>query len=174
MADTQSMTVITTLLAVWGAVVSTGLAIIKVIELSRDRSKVEVSVKGDVKLIPKGRNPYGKQKLLCVTVVNKARRPVTITGCALLLPRRISEKYLFWNDELSAENADLTEGQSHTYYFDEQAILTKYRMNPSQYVGWAKDAAGKIYWSHNFLARLIRSILRTFFERKGFTNEATN
>jgi hypothetical protein len=85
MPDTQSMTVITTLLAVWGAVVSTGLAIIKVIELSRDRSKVEVSVKGDVKLIPEGRNPYGKAKLLCVTVVNKGRRPVTITGCALLL-----------------------------------------------------------------------------------------
>jgi len=155
MPDTQSTTPITTILAVWGALVSTGLAVIKLNEFYRDRSHVNVKVKCGVRIVPES-HPYSKSNILSVTVVNVDRRPVTITGCALLMPRSVHVKYLFCNDELSAQEVELTEGKPHHYYFDEDTIRTRYGLRPSKYIAWVRDATGKSYWSHNFFIRLPR------------------
>jgi hypothetical protein len=81
---------LTTILAIWGAVVSTILAFLKIKEFYReDRPKIKVTVAGDYYVLPKNhpQNPYGDKPLVSITAINIGRRPVTLKKVGLLMPK---------------------------------------------------------------------------------------
>lgn len=63
---------LTTILAVWGSIVSTILALLKVKEYYREgRPRIKVTVRGDYQVVPVNhpQNPYGDQSLVSITAV---------------------------------------------------------------------------------------------------------
>jgi hypothetical protein len=77
---------LTTVMAIWGSIVSTILALLKVKEYYREgRPRIKVIVRGDFYVVPTNHpfNPYGDQPLLSIIVVNIGRRPVTLEKAGL-------------------------------------------------------------------------------------------
>ena len=147
---------LTTILAIWGAVVSTILAFLRVKEFYReDRPKIKVTVEGDYYVLPKNhpQNPYRDKPLVSITAINVGRRPVTLKKAGLLMPRnKEKKKYLVGVD--SVTSIDLTEGKSHDYHLLEDEIKNK-GLTPDKYVAFVIDAAGKYYWSHGVFKRYL-------------------
>ncbi len=146
-----------TFLAVWGAILSTFLGILKAVDFfHRDKVRIKVIVRGNYKV--SSRSPYGNSNLVMVTVMNKGRRPVTLTKAALLLPRGNSHKYVMCLDSLTATKpVSLTEGQVHDYIFNEDELQKTMKVRQSQYVALVHDATEKRYWSHSWSSRLIKT-----------------
>jgi len=144
---------LTTGLAIWGAILSTILAILKLFEFYRDRANIKVSVKGGYHVYPKNHpnNPYGDKALISITASNNGRRNVTLKKAGLLMPR--GGRYLVPVGSITS--IELTEGKSHDYELSEKEVEEK-GITPDKYVAFVIDATGKYYWSHNFLRRLIK------------------
>ena len=140
-------------LAIWGAILSTILAILKIVEFYGDRANIKVSVKGGYYVHPANHpnNPYGDKSLVSITASNNGKRNVTLKKAGLLMPR--GGKYLV--SVGSIKSIELTEGKSHDYELSEDEIKEKGLM-PDKYVAFVIDANGKYYWSHNCLKRLIK------------------
>ncbi len=137
-------------LAIWGAVLSTLLAVLKLIEFFRDRANIKVTVRGNYK-VPE--DPlYGDASYVLITAANKGRRPVTITHASLLVPG--SQEYLLAKDSLT--HVELTEGKSHNYPINENDVKSKSGLHPDKYVACVIDATGRYFWSHNFLMRFLK------------------
>lgn len=79
---------ITTLLAIWGACLSTVLAIIEIKKFFKDKGILKVTVKGNYQVIPE-MPPYGNKSLILIDVVNKGRRPIFITQVGMLMSRNV-------------------------------------------------------------------------------------
>ena len=148
---------LTTILAIWGAVISTILALLKVKEVYReDKPRIKVTVVGGYYVLPKNhpQNPYGDKPLVSITAVNIGRRPVTLKKAGLLMPRgQKKKKYLLNVDSITS--IDLTEGKSHDYYLLEDKIKNK-GLTPDKYVAFVIDAAGKYYWSLGVFKRFLK------------------
>ncbi len=141
-----------TALAVWGALVSTGLGALKIAEYLKDRPVLKVTLQPGMKAFPNF-SAYGSMTLLLVKVANTGRRPTTITHVSLMLPR--GRGYLLCADPATATYpVELTENRPHSFIFNEDAIIKDYGLKPSQFVVCADDAAGRRRWSHGPLARL--------------------
>ena len=148
--------ILTTALAIWGAGLSTLLAILEVIKFRRDRIDIKITVRGGYKVYPK-ENPYGDTTLLSINVANKGKRPVTIKKAGLLLPRGSKTKLLMCGNLITASKpVELTEGRAHDYNMDEDQVKRENSLTPDKYIAWAQDSTGRIYWSRNFLVRLIK------------------
>jgi len=147
---------LTLILAIWGSVLSTILAILELFKFRRDRAIINVRVRGDYVFIPKDHpgNPYGDKSLISISVSNSGRRPVTLKKAGLLLPRGTAKsKYLVPFG--SVKTIELGEGKSHDYDFLEEEAK-KYGLLPNKYVAFALDATGKCYWSHNILKKFYK------------------
>jgi hypothetical protein len=140
-------------LAIWGAILSTILAILKIVEFYKDRANIKVRVKGGYYVYPANhpKNPYGDKSLVSITASNNGRRNVTLKKAGLLMPR--GGKYLV--PVGSIKSIELSEGKSHDYELSEDEIKQK-GLTPDKYVAFVIDANGQYYWSHNFLKRLIK------------------
>ncbi len=142
---------VTTVLAIWGAVVSTVLAALRIAEHLRDRPIIKVVLQPAMKAFP-GFSIYGTMTLLIVKVVNVGKRPVSVTHVSLMLP---GKGFLLCMDPHSATYpVELSENKHHIFIFDEDDIRQKYELRPTQYVACVSDAAGRNYWSHGPLTRL--------------------
>ena len=144
---------LTEILAIWGAVLSSLLAIFKTFEYCRDRANIKVTVKGNYKALNKD-NPYGDATILTITAANIGRRPVTLKTAALLMPRG-KGPYLLCADPISnaLSAIEIKEGQFRDYNLNEDIVKSKYDLTPDKYVACVYDATGKVYWSHNWLKR---------------------
>ncbi|MCK4404487.1 MAG: hypothetical protein KAW02_05290 [candidate division Zixibacteria bacterium] len=141
-------------LAIWGAFLSTTLAVLKVLEFRRDRGNIKITVKGSYKILPTTK-AYGNRPLVVITAVNKGRRPVTLKGAALLLPRK--EGHLICIDSMTAgRSVELTEGRSHDYLMFEDDVKNQYGLTPAKYVACVWDATGRYHWSHGILKRFLK------------------
>ena len=151
----------TEILAIYGAILSTILAIAKLLVYVRDRVKIKITVTYNQKIVPIF-NPDGvygdtfdkSPSLILITAVNIGRRPVTIKIAGLMLPSGIGEK----NESLISYQSlhdivDLTENKSHSFALYENDVQN-YGLKPDKYIGYVIDAAGKRYYSHNALVRL--------------------
>jgi len=149
------------ILGVYGAILSTILALLKLLEYLQDRVRLKVTVTYNQKIVPIY-NPDGiddnafekSPSLIVITAVNIGRRPVTIKKAGLMLPSGIGEK----NESLISYQSlhdivDLTENKSHSFALYENDVQ-KYGLNPGKYIGYVVDASGKIYYSHSALVRL--------------------
>ena len=144
------------ILAIWGAGLSTFLALLKLLGFRKDRAIVKITVKGGYKVFSKN-NPYGDMTILSVTVANRGRRPITIKNVGLIMPRGSKAGLIVCADPITAlKPFELTEGKSHVYNFNEDEIEKENKLTPDKHIACAADATGKIYYSHNFLTRLIK------------------
>jgi hypothetical protein len=75
-AANSSSTVITTYIAIYGAVLSTITAISQILAYRRDRAHIKVSMARDMEVV--GQPGYEGVALAIITAVNTGRRPVTI------------------------------------------------------------------------------------------------
>ena len=136
----------TTILAIWGAILSTILGGIQVYSFYRDRKNVKVTVIGGYKIIPHAA-PYGDKSLIVVKAVNKGRRAVYLTKAGL---------FTFKKSSLisgSIKTIKLDEGQ----YYDYLAFEEEYQaigLTPKHYIAFVIDSTGKFYYSANPLKRL--------------------
>ena len=151
----------TEILGVYGAILSTILAIAKLLEYLRDRVRLKVTVTYNQKIVPIYNydgiddNTFDKTpSLIVINAVNIGRRPVTIKIAGLMLPSGIGAK----NESLISYQSlhdivDLTENKSHPFALYENDVQN-YGLKPDKYIGYVIDAAGKRYYSHNALVRL--------------------
>jgi hypothetical protein len=143
----------TPILAIWGSILSTILAVLKVLEYRKDRANIKVTVMGNYKIFS-ATGAYGNRPLVMITAANRGRRPVTLTGAALLLPRKNEYKYVICADSITA--IELTEGKSHEYLMFEDDVKNQYGLTPEKYIACVWDATGTYYWSHNIFKRFLK------------------
>lgn len=144
----------TLILAIWGSILSTILAILKILDYKKDRANINVTVKGNYKIVPSSK-AYGDRPLVVITAVNKGRRPVTLVQAALLTSRKGG--YLLCADSLTAMRpVELTEGKAHNYLMFEDHLKKKYGLTPEKYVAFVCDATGRYYWTHKKLKRFLK------------------
>ena len=140
---------LTEILAIWGAGLSTVLAVFKILEYRRDRADIKVTVQ-DL------RNDPIDKRYLIISAVNKGRRVVTLEQAGFLMPRNVRDvinRYLKCTSQIGPR--ELTEGE----HCDYNILLDSARARPlfrEGYVAYVIDATGKHYYSHNWLSRLLK------------------
>jgi hypothetical protein len=142
----------TLVLAIWGSILSTILAIVKILEYRKERANVKVTVMGNYIMEPTTR-AYGNRPLIMITAANRGRRPATLVGAAMLLPQR--REYLLCADSMTAARPiELTEGKSHQYLMFEDNVKNKYGLQPEKYVRVfgmpPEDIIGRTIFSRGF------------------------
>ena len=145
-------------LAIYGSILSTILAVLKILEYRKDRPNVKVTVQGNW-TFNTPTTVYGNKRYVVIRATNKGRRPVTLELAALLKPRKKSEEfpYIICADPYTAAKpVELTEGKSHDYLLLEEGLDKDCDLAPNKYVACVRGATGKFYWSHNILQRLIK------------------
>ena len=115
-----SITITAEAVAWWGAIVATVLAVLRVAELLRDRVNVAVTYQTGMELIGPGQ-PSDDKNYLVLTVVNKGRRPVTITTVAGI-PKSKRDKTFILLDSIREGPRELLEGKSTKYMVPEQDL----------------------------------------------------
>jgi hypothetical protein len=146
---------VTTGLAIWGAVVSTFLAALKIRDHFKDRPIIKIQLMPSMKAFP-DYSVYGNMTVLAVKVIHVGRRATSITHVSVMLPRRHGDGhgYVLCADPLTATYpVELTEGQPHSFVFNQDALLKDCGLTPSRFVVRADDAAGRSAWSHGLLRR---------------------
>jgi hypothetical protein len=145
---------LTDVLALWGALLSTGLAAFKIAEYRRDRPLVRITLTSGMKATPG--SVYGDMTLLLVKVANVGRRPISITHVSLRMPRG-DTKYLLCADASSATYpVELTENRAHAFLFNEDELRGRYGLSPSDYLVAVQSSGGTEYWSRGPVSRLWR------------------
>lgn len=144
-------------IAIYGALVSTIMAIKQILDYYRDRADIKIWVKGGYKYFPETA-VYKDKIYIRVDVSNRGRRPTTITSCALRIPKKHKKEPLWLLIGDSARNPKrLLEGESQTYMAEEDEIK-KYNLIDKDLVVCAIDATGKYYWADNVFIRWIKLI----------------
>lgn len=148
---------LTKILAIYGAILSSFLACIHLIkfllDVQKDRVHLRVTVKGDWKIYPLN-TIYGDATYVCIKVANVGHRPVAIQTAGLLKPKN---GFLVCTDALVGGGSKrLEEGDSRDFLLRQDDVEKKYGIRPREYVAFINDQAGRIFYSHNPLARFIR------------------
>jgi len=145
---------LTSALAMWGALLSTALAGVKIAEYRKERPILKVTLQPGMKAFP-ATSGYGESTILTVKVINTGRRTTSITHVSLMLPRGHPHRFLLCADRQTATYpVELSENKAHLFVFNQDTITKQYGLSPSQFVVCADDAAGRRQWSHGPLARL--------------------
>ena len=108
---------ITTILAIWGAVISTAALTWNIIRGLQDRRCLKVKAE-IANIMPGDPNKY----YFCITMTNAGRRPVNIVGCG---GSRIKEGEGLKNFLMITRDLPkmLKEGERHTEYSDDLSIF---------------------------------------------------
>ncbi len=132
--------IITLIIAGWGALLSTFLAVIKIVE---NRQKLQVTLEYSVP----STNP--DQMNLSIGSTNVGKRPVTINGCGIRLPnKRNITIFTNFPTELPVR---LEDGDSLTIWDDAHSIAelvsSKGYQKKIKIKGYVQDTTGKKYFS---------------------------
>ena len=144
---------LTAILAIWGAFLSTILAVIRILGFRKDRANIVVTVCGGYKFHPAD-TVYGDKLYIIISAANKGRRPITLTTAFMPTPRDIMKKQnvsaLICGDQYTAGPVELTEGKRHQYYM----LESKIGFSKDKYIAGVADATGRLFYSHNYIKRL--------------------
>jgi hypothetical protein len=146
---------LTDLLALWGALLSTVLATIKLADFIKDKAKIKVRIKGNWKVLPKN-TKYGDATYIIITATNVGRRPITLTTAFLVIPKRLRKicnatSYICADPD-TCKMVELKEGQTHSYFLKQDDI----GYNEREFVAGVYDATGRCHHSHGVLRRFLR------------------
>lgn len=137
----------TSIVAWYGAIVSTLGFFLALYVALRDRPRLKIGVQPNMKSY--GETGYRTDKLyVVVTVSNSGRRPVTVTGVGFSQRRRAGDILL--SDSLREGPREITEGKSTSYLAEQEGLPLS---NLDRVV--VRDATGRV-WKR----RVPKSILR--------------
>ena len=117
------ITISGSMLALYGAVLSTITAAVQILNHLRDRVKVVLKVRKNMKSIGMGPR-YDGMMMVIVTAANAGRRPVTINGFAANLLYNKNEKETDWylRDVHPSLPYEITEGKEVTAFVNQEDI----------------------------------------------------
>ena len=140
-------------IAIYGAVLSSILALFKYLEFRKNRPIIKVSVSGGWQPIPT--TSFPDKTIITIKAVNIGHRPITISGAGLLGTKK---GFLMCADTLSRAltPVELTENRSKEYYMGETTVKNEHKLTPDKYIAYVYDVAGRIYYSHNIFQRFIK------------------
>ena len=147
------------ILALYGAVLSTATAVVQVINHLRDRAKVVLKARRNMKTLGSGHR-YDDMTVVILTATNAGRRPVTITGFGANLLYREGEKETDWYlpDVRPPLPHEITEGR------EVAAFLNQDTLDFSAIAYWcAWDSTGRLFrlnvapWNKRILSRWKRT-----------------
>lgn len=101
-----------TSVAWYGAIVATASVIATGYNVLRDRAKLRIDIKPNMKVYP-STTPYGDTTNVVVSVVNVGRRPITISS--VWFERDKASKSLLLSDSLHRGSIELAEGKGSDY-----------------------------------------------------------
>jgi hypothetical protein len=140
---------VTTILAVYGAIVSTIIAAIQVANHLKDRVAIKLRLQEHVPAValqscPAGMNHPG-MKVTVIRAANVGRRPVTIEGFAasLLFPHQMTDWLINSGDAMPPLPWQVTEGQFVSAFVDE---ATEDLRAVGDWYAW--DGAGRQFRLH--------------------------
>lgn len=135
-----SITISASAVAWYAAIVGTLSMLILAVKAWRDRPRVRVSARGNMKLL----GDADDKSYIAITVVNAGHRPATVTAVAL----KVRGKYDLTAGESTREPVELTEGRSRTYLMDQADFDREYVFPDIRYV-FAVDTTGRV-WKGKF------------------------
>ena len=143
-------------IATWGALISTILATIKVMEFRQGSTNIHVRVARDMKIHPQ--NPtYGDKSYLVITAANRGQRPVYL-GTAGLIYRKTWRQHtggcVAVDSLRNPQPVKLEEGEARDFLIEPSTVDKDVGHNG--YVAFVKDRAGRTFHSHGLLGRLVR------------------
>ena len=146
---------LTKITAVWGAFLATILAVIRLIEffstLNKDRVKIRVVVRGDLKIVPPT-TVYGDSTLIEIKAINTGRRPMLLQKACLLRRGKGGLAYF----DPSGGPVRLEENAAYSFYADQKSVEQQYHLKPSQWVAFVVDQTERRFYSHNRYVRFCK------------------
>ncbi len=149
---------ITLKIALYGAIVSTiGItlsiitALVQVFSYRRDRADIKIKVRGDYRVYPET-TIYGDKDYVSVNVVNKGRRPIMITQCAVKMPVGAKPKWFTLAEAFQSGPRKLNEGEFTDYMLAEDQ-LRQCGLTVKDIAVCVLDPVGRYYWADNILIR---------------------
>jgi hypothetical protein len=132
-------------LALWGATLSTILAIFEFFKFLDERPRliVKVGKSYGVNFYP---NSLPPQASIFVSVANRSKRPITILQLNIYMSKKIPLV-------VSADNYEITEGKTYCWRESEH----EHGMFGDKCVACAVDVTGRYFWSHNLLVRCLKT-----------------
>lgn len=124
--DTQAKSVnlsLTSTLAIYGAALSTLTAVTQVITHLRDRAKVVLKTRKNMKALGLG-HAYDGMTMVIVTATNVGRRPVTMHGFAMLplFKKGQAETHFLLNDVRPHLPFEITEGKDVSAFVNQATV----------------------------------------------------
>jgi hypothetical protein len=141
---TTTTTIITVVLAIYGAILSTLTAIVQVINHLRDRAKVQLKVRKNMKSPNMGRR-YDGMTMVIISATNIGRRPITMTGFAMRPLTKKGETVLdyYLHDVRPPTPCEITEGKYVAAFVNQETL------NFDKVGCWyAWDSTGREYYLH--------------------------
>ncbi len=132
----------TVVLAIYGAILSTLTAIVQVINHLRDRAKVQLKVRKNMKSPNMGRR-YDGMTMVIISATNVGRRPITITGFAMRPLTKKGEPILdyYLPDVRPPLPCEITEGKYVAAFVNQETL------DFDKVACWyAWDSSGKEYY----------------------------
>jgi len=145
------MNVATQILAFWGAILSTILAVIEGMRFYYEGVRIKVEVRGNYVFFPKS-EPYGEKSYILIIVSNKGRRQTTITHAWL---RTATKTNLLATDCFFKGPQKLQEGD-YTQFVMKEEDAPKYALTPKDYTAVVSDATGRKFYSHTLPIRWFK------------------
>ena len=155
------MNSLTRSIAIYGAVLSTILCFIKIVDFYRDKADISILLEGKRGALSET-VPYGDKMYESINIRNKGRRPVTIDNVAIYLPDgdKISAIECFYRGP-----QEIGEGKN-IHYMIEESLLKREGITTRDYIVCVTDAIGKKYYSHIFIVRWIKILRMKVFARR--------
>lgn len=156
----DAMNIATQLLAFWGAILSTILAVIQIMKFRYEGVRIRIKILSNFKAHPPV-EPYGDNPLVIIKVSNVGKGATTLTHAWLMAPI----KTLISADCFLKGQQKLQEGDFTQYIF-RTSDVQQYGINPRDYVAVVSDAAGREFYSHIFLMRWFKILRMRLLAKK--------
>ena len=138
---------ITPLLAIWGAFLSTLLALVEIYKLINEKTSIIVRVAKSYRVSFQNNQQINKP-LIRILAANRRQRPITISQITLYAPFGNSVPAKIF----PKKDIELAEGKSHSVLIGEEEM----GVSADKCVACVIDATGRYFWSHNFIIRLLK------------------
>ena len=143
-------------IALIAIIFSTILGIVKIYEFINDRYNAKVVVT-DIKTSKIGLTTTKIEDYIYIFVTNIGKNPVTIIRVGLLSAKlKDREGYCFKRSLDRPPKVRLLASDSEEYMVRKSKVEKSIDIGNKKYVAYALDSAGRKYYSHNFIKRLLR------------------
>lgn len=157
----EQSNIITLILAIWGAFLSTILSVIGLMKFYYEGVRIKVKVMGNMAMITPN-NPKNEEPNILITVCNCGKRTTTITHAWL---KTGSNTNLIASDCFFKGPQKLGEGE-YTQYIMRESSAKNYGLLSRDYLAVVSDAAGRTFYSHPLPIRWVKLARMRLFRKQ--------